>query len=85
MGAANVGVGVLKVSSGATLATTGAVTGPIPGLISGPASAIGTHHPASGVAAVNRGAQQLSQSLDDPGGAEFGKSPRLGADGPEVR
>lgn len=67
VGVVNVVRGVSQAASGAVLLTAGVATSPL-GPISVPADVLGTAKLASGLAKVNRGAQQVSESLDDPNG-----------------
>ena len=63
----NVVRGVSQAASGAVLLTVGVAASPL-GPISVPADALGAAKVASGLAKVNRGALQVSESLDDPNG-----------------
>ena len=70
VGVINVGRGVVGAASGTVLLTAGAATAPI-GPVSVPAGVLGTVKLVFGLANVNRGAQQLRESLDDPNGPSF--------------
>ena len=67
VGAINVVRGAIGAAAGAALLTTGEALTPL-GPVSVPAIALGSARLAGGLANVNRGAQQLSESLNDESG-----------------
>ena len=67
VGIANIARGVSQTASGAVLLTVGAATSPL-GPVAVPADVLGAAKLASGLAKVDRGAQQVAESLDDSNG-----------------
>jgi hypothetical protein len=67
VGGVNVVRGGVQTAAGAAVLTAGAATAPL-GPVSAPADAVGTAHVVMGLAKVNRGAQQMSEAVDDPSG-----------------